>query len=65
MISNIKKSYKIEVLLFSKYTSNDPRQRELVKWLGTTLQPFIRHKLGLVQTFTLKTLWETPSFYLS
>ena len=43
----MKNNNKTEVILFSKYSLTDLYHRELVKWLGTTLQPAIRQQHDL------------------
>ena len=55
----------VEVILFSKYTPKDLHQKELVKWLGTTLQSVITSQREKVKKVFLKILKDTPPIYLS
>ena len=55
----------IEVILFSKYSLTDLRRKELVKWLGTTLQPAIRQQHDMAKKLLLKKLKDSPAIYLS
>ena len=55
----------IEVILFSKYCLTDIRQKELVRWLGTTAQAVIRHQNQKAKTIFPKMLKDTPAIYLS
>ena len=61
----MKNNNKVQVLLFSKYSLEDFTQRELVKWLGTTLQPIIVQQDETTKKLFLKTLKDTPAIYLS
>ena len=54
-----------EVILFSKYSFNDLRQKELVKWLGTTAQSAIQQQHVVTKRLFLKTLKDTPAIYMS
>jgi hypothetical protein len=56
---------KVEVILFSKYSFADARQKELVRWMGTTLQPAIRRQLDTTPKLFLRTLKDSPAIYLS
>jgi hypothetical protein len=55
----------VAVILFSKYSFADPRQRELVRWVGTTLQSALAQQQDTTQKLFLKKLRETPAIYLS
>lgn len=55
----------VEVILFSKYSLNDLRQKELVRWLGTTAQRPIRHQHEKAKKIFLRTLRDTPAIYMS
>jgi len=60
------KNYKqVEVILFSKYSTTDFRQKELVRWLGTTAQSAISRQQERTKKLFLKTLRETPALYMS
>jgi len=55
----------IEVILFSKYSLSNLRQKELVTWLGTTLQPAIGRQQAKAKKIFLKIIKDTPAIYLS
>jgi hypothetical protein len=55
----------VEVILFSKYSTTDFRQKELVRWLGTTAQSAIGRQYEKAKKLFLKTLKDTPAIYLS
>ena len=55
----------VEVILFSKYSTTDFRQKELVRWLGTTAQSGIGRQYEKAKKLFLKTLKDTPALYLS
>jgi hypothetical protein len=55
----------VEVILFSKYSTTDFRQKGLVRWLGTTLQSAIAHQREKAKKIFLDTLKDTPAIYLS
>jgi hypothetical protein len=61
----MKNNNQVEVLLFSKYSFGDPSRKELVRWLGTTLQPVIYHQDKVIKKIFLRTLKNTPAIYLS
>ena len=61
----MKNSNAVEIILFSKYTLTDLRRKELVKWLGTTLQPAITQRHEITKKIFLKTLTDSPAIYLS
>ena len=61
----MKNNNQVEVILFSKYSFNDLRQKELVRWLGTAAQSEIRRQLQRTKKVFLKTLKDTPAIYLS
>jgi len=54
-----------EVVLFSKYFLNDLRQKELVRWLGTTAQSAIQRQHLITKKLLLRTLKDTPAIYMS
>jgi hypothetical protein len=56
---------KVQVILFSKYSFMDLRQKELVKWLGTTLQSSIEKQQKNAKKFVLINLRDTPPIYMS
>jgi hypothetical protein len=55
----------IEVILFTKYSFNDPNRRELIKWLGTTAQSAISQQQVIVKKLFLRLLKDTPAIYMS
>ena len=55
----------IEVILFSKYHFKNLTQKDLVKWLGTTVQSAIGRQQDGVKKLFLGTLKKTPPIYLS
>ena len=56
---------KVEVILFSKYSLGDARQKELVRWLGTTLQTAIVRQQDISRKLFLRTLKDSPAIYMS
>jgi hypothetical protein len=58
-------SNQLEVILFSQYSLKDVRQRQLVRWLGTTAQAIIKRQLEKAKKITLPTLKGTPAIYMS
>jgi hypothetical protein len=56
---------KVEVILFSKYSLADLRQRELVRWLGTTVQSEIERQHQKTKKIFLRILNNTPAIYMS
>ncbi len=61
----MKKYNQVEVILFSKYYFKNVEQKELVKWLGTTVQLAIVCQEDRVKKLFLGTLKNTPAIYLS
>jgi len=61
----MKSSNQLEVILFSQYSLRNQRQRELVKWLGTTAQTIIKRQYEKAKKINLPTLRETPAIYMS
>lgn len=55
----------LEVLLFAKYSFKDSQQKQLIKWLGTTLQSSIGKQQELAGKLVIKNLRNTPPIYLS
>lgn len=55
----------LQVILFSKYSFKDMRQRELVKWLGTSAQSAIERQQARVKKLFLRILKDTPPIYMS
>jgi hypothetical protein len=55
----------VEIILFSKYSTTDFSQKELVRWLGTTAQSAIGRQYENAKKLFLKTLKDTPAIYLS
>jgi len=62
---SMKNYNQVEVILFSKYSHNNPVQKELVKWLGTTLQSAIGSQREKSKMIFLRVLKDTPPIYLS
>ena len=61
----MKNTNKVEVILFSKYSLGDARQKELVRWLGTTLQTAIVRQQDMSRKLFLRTLKDSPPIYMS
>jgi len=61
----MKNNNQVEVILFSKYSFKDMRQKELVRWLGTAAQSEIGRQLQKTKKVFLKTLKDTPAIYMS
>ena len=55
----------LEVILFSGYSFRNQTQKELVKWLGTTLQSAIGSQREKSKMIFLRVLKDTPPIYLS
>jgi len=55
----------VEVILFSKYSLRDLRQKELVRWLGTTAQSAISQQQAIAKKLFLRLLKDTPAIYMS
>jgi hypothetical protein len=61
----MKNNKKVEVILFSKYSFADARQKELVRWIGTTLQSAIVRQQDITKKLFLRTLKDVPAIYMS
>jgi len=61
----MKSDKKVAVILFSKYSFADSRQKELIRWVGTTLQSAIAQQQEMTKKLFLKRLKNTPAIYLS
>ena len=61
----MKHNNQLEVILFSTYHFGNPRQRELVRWLGTTAQSAIRLQQQQAKKLSLKSLKDTPAIFMS
>ena len=61
----MKNNNAVEVILFSKYSLTDLRRKELVKWLGTTLQSAIMQQHDITRKLFLRTLKDSPAIYMS
>lgn len=61
----MKYSNQLEVILFSKYSLKDLRQKDLIKWLGTTAQSVIGRQHENAKKIILPTLKGTPAIYMS
>ena len=55
----------IEIILFSKYSFKDLRQRQLAKWLGTSAQTAIHCQQKLAKKMFLRALRDSPAIYMS
>ena len=55
----------VEIILFSKYSLADFRQKELVRWLGTIAQSAIVRQHEKAKKLFLRTLKDTPAIYMS
>ena len=62
---SMKNYNQVEVILFSKYSLNDLRRKELVRWLGTTAQSAIGWQHERAKKIFLRTLKDTPPVYMS
>jgi len=61
----MKNNNAIEVILFSNYSFRNIRQKELIRWLGTTAQSIIVQQHEKVKKLFLKSLKNTPAIYMS
>jgi hypothetical protein len=61
----MKNNNRVEIVLFSKNSFNDLHQKQLVRWLGITVQPAIDSQLLKAKRLYLKTLKDTPPIYMS
>jgi hypothetical protein len=61
----MKNNNRVEIVLFSNYSSRNAHQKQLVKWLGTTVQPAIDNQFLKAKKLYLKTLKDTPPIYMS
>ena len=60
------KSYKrVEVILFSRYHFTNVRQKQLIRWIGTTLQAEIERQERIAEKLFLETLKDTPPIHMS
>ena len=55
----------VEVVLFSKYSPGDLREKELLRWLKTIAQSVIVLQHEKTKKLFLKILKGTPAIYLS
>ena len=55
----------VEVILFSKYSLTNLRQKELARWLGTTAQSAIVRQREKAKKLFLRALKDTPAIYMS
>ena len=61
----MKNNNMVEVILFSKYSLTNMRQKELVRWLGTTAQAAIGYQHDKTKKLILRTLKDTPAIFMS
>jgi hypothetical protein len=61
----MKNNNRIEIVLFSNYSFKDVHQKQLVRWLGTTVQPAIDSQFLKAKRLHLTTLKDTPPIYMS
>jgi len=61
----MKNNNQVEVILFSNYSFNNLRQKELVRWLGTTAQSAIVRQQERAKKLFLRTLKDTPAIFMS
>lgn len=61
----MKKYNQVEVILFTQYLFRDINQKELIKWLGTTVQSVIGRQETRVKKMYPTSLKNTPPIYLS
>ncbi|MES1215287.1 MAG: hypothetical protein ABUT20_07215 [Bacteroidota bacterium] len=55
----------VEVILFSKYIPKDLRQKEMIRWLGTTAQYAIGRQEEKTKKLYFRLLKDTPPVYMS
>jgi len=55
----------IEVILFSNYSFRNLRQKELLRWLGTTAQSAIQRQNERAKKLFPAVLKDSPAIYLS
>ena len=55
----------VEIILFSKYSLRDLRQKELARWLGTTAQSAIQRQNEKAKKLFPTLLKDTPAIYMS
>jgi len=61
----MKNNNAVEVILFSNYSFRNIRQKELIRWLGTTAQSIICSQQEKAKKVFLKTLKGAPAIYMS
>ena len=54
-----------EVMLFPKYSHNDPRQKELIMWLGKAARSVIGLQNEKAKKLNLRAFKGIPAIYLS
>jgi len=59
----MKNNNEVEVIRFTTYSFKEVRQKELVRWLGTTAQSAIDRRHEKAKKLVLKTLKGTPAIY--
>ncbi|HEX2628763.1 MAG TPA: hypothetical protein VHM26_07125 [Chitinophagaceae bacterium] len=59
------KQINTDVILFSQYPFADPRQKQLVKWLTTTVQAMIVRQEKRTKKVFVRILRDTPAIYMS
>lgn len=55
----------VEVIFLSNHSTTDSSQKELVKWLTTTLQSVLDKQQASIKKMFLRILKDTPAIYLS
>ena len=55
----------LEVMLFPKYSSNDPRQIALLMWLAKSARPVLGLQNEKAKKLRPRTFKEIPAIYLS
>lgn len=61
----MKNNKQIEVILFSNYSLKNLRQKELLRWLGTTAQSAIGRQNEKAKKLFLTILKDSPAIYMS
>jgi hypothetical protein len=61
----MKSNNMVEVLLIKNYSLGNTAKKELVRWLGTSLQPVLREQHDSVKKIYVEKLKDTPAIYLS
>jgi len=61
----MKYNNQVEIILFSRYSIANVHQKQLVRWMGTTVQTVIGKQQERAKKIFLSTLKDTPAIYMS